>query len=138
MRWRIGLPGACEHWWPEWPTRGLSGNETARALISMMARSTTRSNQRPDTLMQDRIAARSTKTSCNARPDHTSGQERRYWPRPPTVRCSADSGHNAAPPRTGAWGQKLSSVSRRHLKRKTVYIWCRATGGVNVAEVRTN
>src|SRR3984957_3351022 len=29
------------------------GNENARALISMMARSTTRSNQRPDTLMQD-------------------------------------------------------------------------------------
>ena len=34
--------------------RGLSANENARALISMMARSTTRSNQRPDTLMQDR------------------------------------------------------------------------------------
>jgi hypothetical protein len=34
--------------------RGLSGNENASALISMMARSTTRSNQRPDTLMQDR------------------------------------------------------------------------------------
>jgi hypothetical protein len=35
--------------------RGLSANEIARALISMMARSTTCSNQRPDTLMQDRI-----------------------------------------------------------------------------------
>ena len=34
--------------------RGLSANELARALISMMARSTTCSNQRPDTLMQDR------------------------------------------------------------------------------------
>src|SRR5882762_11685923 len=33
--------------------RGLSGNENARALISMMARSKC-SNQRPDTLMQDR------------------------------------------------------------------------------------
>ena len=33
--------------------RGLSANENASALISMMARSTTRSNQRPDTLMQD-------------------------------------------------------------------------------------
>src|SRR6266849_4400219 len=33
---------------------GLSANEVARALISMVARSTTRSNQRPDTLMQDR------------------------------------------------------------------------------------
>jgi len=33
------------------------------------------------------------------------GQERRYRPRPPTVRCYTDSGHIAAPPRTGAWGQ---------------------------------
>jgi hypothetical protein len=33
--------------------RGLSANENARALISMMARSKC-SNQRPDTLMQDR------------------------------------------------------------------------------------
>src|SRR5215204_2666890 len=33
---------------------GLSANEIAPALISMMARSNTRSNQRPDTLMQDR------------------------------------------------------------------------------------
>jgi hypothetical protein len=30
-------------------------NNVACALISMMARSTTRSNRRPDTLMQDRI-----------------------------------------------------------------------------------
>ena len=34
--------------------RGLSHNEIARALISMMARSAKHSNQRPDTLMQDR------------------------------------------------------------------------------------
>ena len=34
--------------------RGLSANENASALISMMARSTTRSKQRPNTLMQDR------------------------------------------------------------------------------------
>jgi hypothetical protein len=40
-----------------WSVRGLSANENARALISMMARSTTRSNRRPDTLMQDREAA---------------------------------------------------------------------------------
>jgi hypothetical protein len=39
----------------------------------MMARSTTRSNQKPDTLMQDRTSARLTKPSCNARPDHTLG-----------------------------------------------------------------
>ena len=42
----------------------------------MMARSTTRSNQRPDTLMQDRIC-QVDETSCNARPDHTLGQKRR-------------------------------------------------------------
>jgi len=38
----------------------------------MMARSTTRSNQRPDTLMQDRLPP-DRRTSCNARPDHTLG-----------------------------------------------------------------
>jgi hypothetical protein len=48
---------------------GLSANEIACALISMMARSTC-SNQRPDTLMQDRIC-QVDETSCNARPDHT-------------------------------------------------------------------
>src|SRR6266581_329584 len=40
---------------PNGPVRGLSANENARALISIMARSTNRSNQRPDTLMQDRL-----------------------------------------------------------------------------------
>src|SRR5580704_5806047 len=60
---------------PKWPIRGRSANKTARALISMMARSTTCSNQKPDTLMQDRTSARSTKPSCNARPDHTLGQK---------------------------------------------------------------
>jgi hypothetical protein len=43
---------------------------------AMKARSTTRSKQKPDTLMQDRASARSTKPSCNARPDHTYGQKR--------------------------------------------------------------
>src|SRR6266702_6834525 len=38
---------------PNGPNRGLSANENACALISMMARSKC-SNQRPDTLMQDR------------------------------------------------------------------------------------
>ena len=33
----IGLPGACEHWWPQWPGRGLTANQIACALISMMA-----------------------------------------------------------------------------------------------------
>src|SRR5262245_35065949 len=39
---------------PNGPVRGLSANEIARALISIMAGSMTSSNQRPDTLMQDR------------------------------------------------------------------------------------
>ena len=55
---------------PHGPFRGLPANENARALISMVAQSTC-SNQRPDTLMQDRRADRSTKPSCDARPDHT-------------------------------------------------------------------
>src|SRR5215467_9650751 len=41
----------------------------------MMARGTRGSNQRPDTLMQDRTSAHSTKSSCNARPDHTFGSK---------------------------------------------------------------
>jgi hypothetical protein len=42
----------------------------------MMARSTTTSsNQRPDTLMRDRVC-RIEETSCNARPDHTFGSKR--------------------------------------------------------------
>src|SRR5215471_9767118 len=53
------------------PVRGLPANQIACALISMMAGSTC-SNQRPDTLMQDRIA-RIEETSCTARPDHTYG-----------------------------------------------------------------
>src|SRR6266508_4923956 len=44
----------------------------------MMARSTTRSNQRPDTLMQDRIC-QVDETSCNARPDHTLGSIASLW-----------------------------------------------------------
>src|SRR6202048_4710407 len=50
---QFGLPGSCEHWCPKGSNRGLSANQNARALISMMARSKC-SNQRPDTLMQDR------------------------------------------------------------------------------------
>src|SRR5262249_47380077 len=38
-----------------------------------MARSTKGSNQRPDTLMQDRTSPNSKQSSCNVRPDHTFG-----------------------------------------------------------------
>src|SRR5262245_7548320 len=44
----------------------------------MMAWSTKGSNQRPDTLMQDRKSANPKKSSCNARPDHTSGSKREF------------------------------------------------------------
>src|SRR3954453_1721343 len=47
------FPGHANTGDPNGPNRGLSANENARALISMMARSKC-SNQRPDTLMQDR------------------------------------------------------------------------------------
>jgi hypothetical protein len=47
------------------------------ALISMMARSR-RSNQRPDTVMQDRIN-QVDETSCTARPDHTVGSQAANW-----------------------------------------------------------
>jgi hypothetical protein len=50
--------------------QGLSANELARALISMMAPEQT--NQRPDTLMRDRYR-RIDELSCDARPDHTFG-----------------------------------------------------------------
>src|SRR5262249_19555101 len=50
------LHGACEAWCPKWPARGLAANESVCALISMVVRSTARSIQRPDTLMQDRKA----------------------------------------------------------------------------------
>ena len=59
---------------PKWPVRGLSANQLECALISMMARSPTRSNQRPDTLTQDHIC-QVDQTSCNARPDHTLGSK---------------------------------------------------------------
>jgi len=36
---------------------------------------------------------------------HLSGSGRRYRPRPSTVRCSTDSGHIAALPRTAATGR---------------------------------
>jgi hypothetical protein len=40
------------------------------------------------------------------------GQARRRRPRPPTVRCSTDSGHIAAPPRTAAVGQNQTQERR--------------------------
>src|SRR5258705_12127892 len=77
--------------------RGLSVNEVARALISMMARSTTRSNQRPDTLMQDRIC-QVDETSCNARPDHTFGSKGDIGGRLDEVCFTPMNGHRQTAP----------------------------------------
>jgi hypothetical protein len=121
-QWRIGLPGTCEHWRPKWPVRGLSANQIEGALISMMARSK-RSNQRPDTLTQDRIS-QVVKTSCTARPcgligrvEETSASfEARSAPRLyPTERLGVDP----APPLSAACmancGTKSASgLSSRH------------------------
>jgi hypothetical protein len=52
--------------------RGLSANELARALISMMARST-RLQSEAEYIDAGPLTASSSKSSCNARPDHTYG-----------------------------------------------------------------
>ena len=71
-RWRPGLQGCMQTLVTQRSDRDLSANQNARALITMMARSTTRSNLRPDTLMQDRLPP-DRLTSCNARSDHAFG-----------------------------------------------------------------
>src|SRR5712664_4178533 len=109
--------------------RGLSVNEVARALISMMARSTTRSNQRPDTLMQDRIC-QVDETSCNARPDHTWGQVRRQRRRARVFRftLTADMWTNAGfrryGPESGSYrsGQTWRHAVLRH-RCEPDYYW---------------
>src|SRR5262249_55866023 len=74
---------------------GLSANETARALISIMARSTKGSNQRPDTLMQDRTSPNSKQSSCNVRPDHTFGSQGNSASSRSHVRFAPQSGQTA-------------------------------------------
>lgn len=58
---------------PNGPNRGLSANEIARALISMMARSTTLQSK-AGYIDARLLTANSPKSSCYARPDHTLGQ----------------------------------------------------------------
>src|SRR5262245_21258841 len=72
----------------------------------MMARSTTRSNQRPDTLMQDRTPANSRKSSCNARPDHTCGSKATQ-----SVRLSVRSISALPPIATGLMRPSEASLS---------------------------
>src|SRR6516162_6530883 len=110
---------------PHGPFRGLPANENARALISMVAQST-RSNQRPDTLMQDRRADRSTKPSCDARPDHTFGSK----PAPmlsARMSVSANSGHEFDHLQQGAsviyarYAHIVCTISRRYRTQRNNY-----------------
>jgi hypothetical protein len=50
------------------------------------------SNQRPDTLMQDRIC-QVDETSCNARPDHTYGSETVLTAQKRHFRSTPETGH---------------------------------------------
>jgi hypothetical protein len=59
----------------------------------MMARSTTRSNQRPDTLMQDRLSpARQNPLATHGRTIHV-GQNRKSSMRAYVFRCAPNNGH---------------------------------------------
>ena len=96
--------------------RGLSANEIARALISMMARSTTLQSEagyidaRP-------LTTNSTKLSCDARPDHTLGQSRRSHRVRGMSAFAPNSGRSAALPRLIEWrserGARQPSVQER-------------------------
>src|SRR6516165_625017 len=72
----------------------------------MMARST-RSNQRPDTLMQDRIC-QVDETSCNARLDHTSGSISSFRTGVPDFRSTLNNGPWRNPP-ASSFGAKMGS-----------------------------
>jgi hypothetical protein len=80
----------------------------------MTARSN-RSNQRPDTLMQDRYTDRSRKFSCDARPDHTSGhfEPPRFETVAAELAWTADAGGAMRPPTV------RTRPSRRGAPRKT-------------------
>src|SRR5437879_1823375 len=122
-RWRSVFPAHANTGDPNGPVRGLSANQLECALISMMARSTTRSNQRPDTLMQDRIC-QVDETSCNARPDHTFGSLSDMAARSLNVCFTARSRHRRRGPQL-----------RRHLHRPVLAeteVYCRAYHAVGL------
>src|SRR6266480_7221134 len=60
----------------------MSGNEIARALISMMAGSTNALQSEAGYIDARPLTAISAKTSCDARPDHTIGGEGMFSTRP--------------------------------------------------------
>jgi hypothetical protein len=92
--------------------RGLSANEIARALISMMAQSTTLQSKagyidaRPPT-------ASSAKSTCNARPDHTFGSKSEVSLLSRHVCCTLKSSLSVT------WSARPSSAGG--LQRKVIY-----------------
>src|SRR5215470_1910564 len=91
---------------PNGPLRGLAANETACALISMMARSTLLQAEAGyiDARPQRRQIE---KFSCDARPDHTLGQTRR-------IRRGAETSGRPliAAPSSGRWIGSLEPLRR--------------------------
>ena len=106
---------------PNGPNQGLSANEIARALISMMARGSKCSNQRPDTLMQDRYR-QIAKTSCDAQifsaPPQEADIDRFFW------HLALGPSTDIAPlPRARATGVFLFESSQRDVPKSCVLQW---------------
>jgi hypothetical protein len=76
----------------------------------------------------DKIAEHRSRLRACCAPARTSGfGERRNRPLPPTVRCSTDSGHIGAPPRTGASGPACvkGHVSRKSAESFSLFVFSR-------------
>ena len=73
-KWRIGLPGACEHWLsPDGPFEACRLMRShARGYPSWPGAQPLQS--KAGYIDAGPTSARSSKTSCDARPDHTSGE----------------------------------------------------------------
>src|SRR5215813_11225702 len=83
---------------PNGPLRGLSANDVARALISMMVRSENELQSETGYIDARPHHPRSTKSSCTARPDHTFGSISAIRRCVLNVRDTLDSGHGAGVP----------------------------------------
>jgi len=70
-RWRFGLPGACEHWWPEWPVEACPLMRPHARWYPWWPGANAPIKGR---IHWCKTAYRQfDKDSCNARPDHTFG-----------------------------------------------------------------
>jgi hypothetical protein len=88
----------------------------------MMARSPPRSNQRPDTLMQDRIC-QVDETSCNARPDHTCGSNSEVRARNWAVRFTLKNRHRQpglSGPKSADSVEKLENRTPPEISRQSI------------------